>query len=305
MTIEAPKASADNVPKAIILVIFAMISFATQDAIIKILAADYPAVQVAWVRFVILPFIAVAYAWHRGALPNAFKSARPRLQIVRCSMIILDILTFVVALKFLPLADMHALVATSPLIIIALSALFLREKVGTRRWAAVAVGFIGVLIIVRPGITVFQPGSALGLAAAFLFSAYIVLTRAVSRYDSTETSFLYFAFFGLVVTTVFGPFFWVKPTPEAWFWLIVLSLVSAFSHLLLMMALELAPASILQPFNYLLLPLAAVFGLLIFNEFPDKWVIVGAVIIVASGLYAYFRERKLARDTKSNQPDAA
>ena len=285
----------DNVPRGILLILLAMAIFAGQDAVIKHLAATYSTPQILWVRYLMFACFALALALRKRPLRTVLKSARPGLQIVRSLMILGDMSCFVLAVSFLPLADTHSLVATFPLITTALAALFLKEPVGLRRWLAILTCFIGVLVILRPGITAIQPGAMWALTAAVFFSIYQVMTRVVSRHDDGETSLLYMAITGAVVTTVVGPFFWHPPDLAGWGWLLVLSILGTVTHLLLIKALEHAPASVLQPFNYTLLPWATLFGLLAFGHFPDFWTIIGALIVVASGLYTIYREHAARR----------
>lgn len=285
----------DNIPKGIAIIVTAMIVFATQDAIVKHLAQSYHPLHILWVRFLFLPVFAVAMCWRRGGIREGLRSSRPGLQIVRSLMLLADMFLFVIVIKIMPLADAHAIVAIFPLMVIALSALFLGEEVGLRRWTAVLVGFLGVLVIIRPGFSVIQPGAVLALVMSGFFSIYTVMTRAVSRSDSTETSMLYVAIVGLIGTTAVGPFFWVNPAPGDWIWLVILSISGAVGHFLLIMALDTAPASVLQPYNYILLLWATLMGFLIFGHLPDLWTVAGAAIIVGSGLYAFMRERQLKK----------
>lgn len=285
----------ENISRGIAFIVLAMTIFACQDAIIKHLSQDYSAIQVVWVRFLFFPIFAVVMAWRKGSVLRSLVSRRPFLQVIRCCMLLADMLLFVIAVRVLPLADTHALLASFPLIVVALSALFLGEHVGPRRWMAVVICFVGVLIILRPGLTVFQPSSGIVLLIAMFLALYTVLTRAVSRYDSSETSLLYLAIVGLVVTSAMGPFFWTWPTWQGWIWFAVISLTGAIGHFILILSLEMAPASILQPYNYVLLLGATILGFVFFGHFPDFWTIIGSCLIVGSGLYAFMRERQIER----------
>jgi drug/metabolite transporter (DMT)-like permease len=146
-----------------------------------------------------------------------------------------------------------------------------------------------------------QPGALVALLAALMFAGYNVLTRVAARHDDSETSLVYMAVTGAVVTTVIGPFFWQAPTLADWGWLLLLSCTAATGHMLLIKALEAAPASVLQPFNYTLLVFATVIGYLVFDNLPDLWTIAGAAIVVASGLYTIYRER--VRGARRPPPD--
>ncbi|MCR9219765.1 MAG: DMT family transporter [Alphaproteobacteria bacterium] len=291
----------DNPTLGIALVLGAMLIFATQDAVTKHLAQSYSTAQILWVRFVFYAAFALLYSLRKKPLSQCLKSERPRLQIFRSLLILVEIGTFVVAIRVLSLAEIHSLMATFPLIVTAFSALFLKETVGIRRWAAVLVGFLGVLVILRPGVEALQPGALVALAAAAMFAGYTVLTRVVARHDDSETSLVYMAVIGAVATTAVGPFFWTPPTLADWGWLLLLSCTAATGHMLLIKALEAAPASTLQPFNYTLLVFATVIGYLVFDNLPDLWTVVGAGIVVASGLYTIYRER--VRGARRPPPD--
>ena len=291
----------DNPTLGITLVVTAMLIFATQDAVTKHLAQTYSTPQILWVRFVFYAAFALLFSMRKKPLRQCFKSEAPWLQIFRSLLILAEIGLFIVAIRYLSLAEIHSLMATFPLMVTAIAAIFLREAVGIRRWSAVLVGFIGVLIILRPGLEALKPGAIVALFTAFLFASYNVMTRVVARYDDSETSLVYMAVIGAVVMTAIGPFFWTPPTLADWGWLLLLSCTAATGHMLLIQALEAAPASVLQPFNYTLLVFATCIGYLVFDSLPDLWTIVGASIVVASGLYTIYRER--VRGAKRPPPD--
>ncbi len=282
----------DNATFGITLVISAMFIFATQDAITKTLAATYSAPQILWVRFVFYALFALAFSARKRPLRFALRSRAPWLQVARSLLIVAEIALFIITIRYMSLAEMHALLATFPLMVTAIAALFLGEPVGIRRWGAVFAGFVGVLIIIRPGIIELQPGVLLALLTALMFAGYNVMTRMVAKYDDGETSTVYMAVIGAVVMTCLGPFYWIDPTLTDWMWLICLSFTAAAGHFLLIKALEIAPASTLQPFNYTLLVFATVIGYIFFDNLPDFWTVVGASVVVASGLYTIYRERR-------------
>jgi len=281
----------DNAPLGITLVIAAMFVFAAQDAITKGLASSYSAPQILWVRFAFYTLFALAFSARKRPLRDCLKSQVPWLQIARSLLICGEIGVFILAVRYMSLAEIHALIAAFPLMVTGIAALFLREHVGIRRWSAVFAGFIGVLVILRPGLIEIQPGALLALLSALMFAAYNVMTRLVSTHDDSETSMVYMAVVGTVVLTCIVPFFWTDPTPVDWGWLLCLSVAAATGHFLLIKALEIAPASTLQPFNYTLLVFATLIGYVVFGNLPDFWTVIGASIIVASGLYTIYRER--------------
>lgn len=277
-----------------LLMLVTMALMAAMDAAAKTLVADYAPWQVLFVRHVLL--LAFCLAWFGPSrLRTLLVSRRPGLQVVRVTALVAEIGMVLLAFRFMPLADVHALLAIAPLLVTALAFWLLGEPVGPRRWAAVAVGFVGVLIILRPGFGVFQLAALLPLGSAFLWALYQVLSRKLAAIDSSETAFLWLVVAGCVVPAL--PMPWLWRTPETWFdvgLFLVVSVLGAAGHFLLLLALRAAAASTLQPFGYTLLVWAALWGWLVFDEIPDLLTCVGAAIVVASGLYTWHRERKRA-----------
>lgn len=270
-----------------------MFVFASQDGLTKHLTTVIAVPQILLVRYLFFVALALWLTRRSGVVP-ALRSKRPWLQISRSLVLVTEIAIFAMAVRFLPLADTHAVIASTPLIVTVLSVPMLGETVGMRRWIAVGAGFAGMLIILRPGYTVFQPASSLALLAAVMFAVYIVLTRMVSRYDGSETTVLYTALAGAAVMLVIGPFYWTPPDAATWMLLLAIACTGAGGHFLFIKALEAAPASVLQPFNYTVLVWATVIGYLFFDDLPDEATVLGALVIVASGLYTFYRERKQA-----------
>ena len=181
--------------------------------------------------------------------------------------------------------------ASVPLIVLALAVPILKERVGHRRWFAVILGFLGVLIILRPGFGNWQPILFLPLLGAFGFAVYLVLTRMAAKFDTIGTSAFYTGLVGLSVLTIFLPLEWKTPTIEEWGWLLLASVLGLCGHISVIKALSMAEASVLQPFFYVVLVWATFLGFIIFDDIPDFITIIGACIIVGSGLYAWYRER--------------
>lgn len=265
--------------------------FACQDAITKKLSTEFPPAVIIMVRFWVMIVYAAIFLRFKGVpLRRSLASRRPVLQVFRSIVLVVEIGFFIVALRTLSLAEIHSLMATFPLMATAISIPLLGEKVGLRRWMAVAVGFAGVLIILRPGYGVFDFGAVYGLITAALFALYTVLTRLVGRTDSSEMSFFYFALVGMVSSSVIGVFVWVPPNAVEWLMIAGIGVSSSFAHLMLIMALKFADAAVLQPFNYMLLVWAVLVGYVVFDDLPDLWTVVGAAVIVSSGLYTLYRE---------------
>lgn len=266
--------------------------FAANDAVTKILTQSYAIGQILMVRYLVFTFCVLLYFAHEGRLRHALRSSRPWIQIARSLMIVAQTALIAFGLRYLGMAELHALFATSPLMATALAAPLLAEQVRWRRWASVLLGFLGTLIILRPGVEVFDPAAIVPLAAAGTFALYNLMTRMTGLVDPAETSLLYMALAGSVAMTIFGSPLWQAPDLRDWGMLVVLAFGSLLGHYLLIKALQLAPASALQPFNYSLLVWATVIGFLVFGDLPDVPTIVGAMLIVAGGCYVIWRERE-------------
>lgn len=276
----------ENVGRGILILVTAMFVFACQDGITKILAERFAPPQIIWIRFG--AFILLGLWLVRGqGLGRAFHTGAPWLQLGRGVVLVTQMTGFVLAVRYLPLADTHVIMSSTPLIVTVLAVPLLGETVDLRRWLAVLAGFGGVLVILRPGLGVMAPGSGIALGVAIIYAMFILLTRKLSRVDGAGTTLVWTGAVGLVSMTVAAPLVWVWPDFREWVLLGLLALVSAASHWLLIKALECAPASILQPYSYSILLWATVLGWLVFGDLPDLYTIAGAVIIVASGLYTY------------------
>jgi drug/metabolite transporter (DMT)-like permease len=275
---------------AIGLVILSMLGFAGMDAMSKLLASTYAITQILWVRYIVFAVFAIALVRRAGVLATAH-SNRPWLQGTRALLLVMENAVFVLAFMFLPLAEVHAIAAASPLIVVALAAPLLGEKVDVRRWLAVLAGFLGVLAIVRPGFRTADWHILVPLAGALMWGMYQILVRLCSRTDSAGTTLLWSAGVGLAATTLTGPLQWTNPDATGWALLMGVALAGSLAHYALIKALGYAEATVLQPYSYALLVFATLFGLAVFGHVPDAWTIGGAVIIVASGLYSWHRDR--------------
>ena len=279
----------------IILALMTVFVFAAQDGITKVLVRDHAPAQIIMVRFWAFAIFAIVFAAMRGGLGAAVRSKTPGLQIVRSVLLILQMMVFALGLRYLGLADAHALFAIYPLMATALAMPILGEHVGWRRLMAVGVGFLGALVIIRPGLTVFDPAGFIQLSAALGFAFYSLLTRKVSFRDSFATSILYLGIVGAIAATAIGLPFWTTPDGDALLLLLILSTTGIVGHLLLIKALEYAPATLLQPFNYTSLVWASLIGFTVFGEIPDRWTIAGAMLIVGAGGYVVWRERRIGK----------
>ncbi len=279
------------------LMLLAMFLLASMDAIAKHLTETLAVPQILAIRFWIFFTFATVLVSRKG-FARTVRSARPRLQIVRALILVCEMTGFIFAFSVMPLAAVHAIAAVSPLIVMALAALFLGEAIGPRRWAAVAGGFVGILIIIRPGVGVFEPAAAVAFAAALGWAVYQVLLRAVARYDSAETTTFFTASVGIVCFSCVAPFVWTAPTPVEWLWLGAIGALGSVGHFLRPAAYRYADAATLQPFGYAMPIWAAIMGWLVFRNLPDLWTFVGGGVVIASGLYALWRERVAGKRAK-------
>jgi drug/metabolite transporter (DMT)-like permease len=274
-----------------LLTMFAMLCFAGMDTISKWLVADYAVTQMMWIRSALF-FLFAWFVVRKQGLRAALRSARPWLQVLRSLVAIVEGGVFVLAFRYLPLADTHAIAAISPLVVIALGILWLGEPAAPPRLVAVAAGFAGVLLILRPGFRVLDWPLLLPLAGALLWALYQLLTRLCSREDSPDTSLIWAALVALVATSFAGPLEWRWPTAGAWALMAVISLMGAAAHYALIKALDFAGAGAVQPYAYTLLVWVALLGFLVFGNMPDAWTIAGAAIVVLSGIYCWREDRR-------------
>jgi drug/metabolite transporter (DMT)-like permease len=274
----------------ILLFVTAMVLFVTGDSFLKIALRTYPIAQILMFKFWAFVAFALVLAGLRGSLAKVFRTRRPLLQIGRGATLVADHFIFAISLGLLGLSAVHAIYATMPLIATALAVPVLGEKVGWRRWSAVGVGFAGALLIIRPGGDVLALASLVALLGAASFAVYGIATKLASRSESFETNLLFAALVGAVVTTPLGAAVWVPPDATGWALIVTLTATSLIAHLCVIRAYTITPATILQPFNYTLIALATTIGMLVFDEQPALLSIVGALIVVASGLYVAWRE---------------
>lgn len=278
------------------LMVLTTVIFSSQDGITKHLAGHYPVVMVVMLRFWFFGAAALVIAARRaGSIRAAIATRHPWLQCFRGAVVAVQICLSGYAFANLGLIQTHAVMVCGPLVIAALSGPILGEQLGWRRWAAIAVGGIGVLIILRPDATVFTALSLLPLGAAILWSLYVLATRYVSRADSAMVSFLWTGLAGALAVTGPGLWFWVGMTPGDWGWMLALCCTSVTGHFLLIKAYDLAEASALQPLTYLQLVFISVFGVFLFGEVLRPNVIIGTVIVVAAGLFTLWRQQVRAR----------
>ena len=262
----------------------AMLLLPVMDGLAKVLTARYPVLQVSWARFffallVLLPF-ARGLSLRALLLPDQLG-----LQLARSIFQVAAVSLFFLTISYLPLADSLALAFLYPMITVALAALLLGEHVDARRWLTVAVGFLGAIVIIRPGFGVFQPASLLGLGTSFVFAAVIILTRKLAGTAPPAVILIWGTLVGAVLTTLLVPTVWVTPSLADLGVMLALGAIGAVGHMLLLRAYEMAKASVLAPLGYVEMISAVAVGWLVFGDFPDAMTWLGIAIIVASGVY--------------------
>ncbi|MES2713055.1 MAG: DMT family transporter [Pseudomonadota bacterium] len=273
----------------------ALALFVLMDTLIKLLTAQFSVPQLMWARFAFsFATVAVFFQVTMGSLP--WRSRAPMLQTVRSLLLCSCSLLFSTALSYIPLADATAVGFASPLFTVALAALLLREKVGWRRWAGVAIGLCGVLIVLRPP---FLTGGAaphwatmLPLGTALLFAFYQILTRKLASLDDPRTTILHTAFAASLVVSVVQPFVWVWPSSGQWAVLVLLGALGGIGHGLLVLAYARAPASLLAPISYSQLGWAILASMVVFGDRPDLITLVGMGVIATGGVLVALPSRR-------------
>lgn len=283
----------DNPRLGIMLMVATMTVFALQDGLSRYLAETYNVISIVTIRYVFLMLFVLAYsAKQQGGIRAVAGTQQLILQISRGVLMAAQICIAVLSFSSLGLVNFHAVFASYPLMVMALSVPILGEHVGWRRWLAVSVGFCGVLLILRPGTAMFSGASILPVIAALMMAIYGIMTRFAARRDSAIKSFFWTAIAGGVAMLSIAPPFWAPPQGSDWGWMGLLCLTGAVGHYLLIKALDATKASTIQPFAYLQLVFASSIGVLVFDDILDPMLLIGSAIIVSSGLFALQRERK-------------
>jgi len=287
-----------DVTRGILFMVGTIAVFPVMNAMAKTLGQSYSPLQVVWARvFVHVLAVVVFFGWRMG-LVRLYTSRRPKLQLARSSLQLVSNTCFFFAIPLIPLAEAQTISFITPFIICGLAVLMLGEAVGPRRWTAIALGFLGALIVIRPGFGdgVNPLGALLMLGNCTAYGMYAVLTRRVADADSPATSVAYSALVATAVTSCLVPFVWIAPRSLGDLAMFVaLGFLGALGHYMVAQAYRHAGASTLAPFGYLQLIGAVTMGYLVFSDVPSAWTWLGAAVIVASGLYVAHREAVLAR----------
>ncbi len=295
---------APNVLKGILYMLGAAVAFPIMNAMVKYLSRDYPIPELIWARNLgHLVFVVAMFAPGRGV--RLFATRHPGFQLGRSLMLLTSTSFFFTAISIIPLTEASAVSFTGPFMVAALSVPILHERVGAGRWAAIALGFAGALVVIRPGAGVVHWASFLVLGSAVCYALYQVFTRIVGATDPPETSVSYSALVGTVAMGLIVPFFW-KP-PQDLLGLVLICLLGVFGglgHYCVARALLWGPASVLSPFNYAQLVGAALLGYTVFGDAPAVTTWIGSAVIVASGLYLAFGESWRSRPKQATPANA-
>lgn len=286
----------------IIALLVAVAAFSLMDAIAKLLVETYSPLLAVWAR--LFGNILILLIILRGRTWRAVRSRKPMLQLARATAQVSSLVLFFFSLRWIGLAEANAIAATGPAMIAVLAALILRERLGLRRTLGVAIALIGAMIIIRPGAGVFQPAALLPLAAALTYSFGAIFTR-MARADSVQTSMLWSVGIGSILFTLALPLFWQPIAFRHIPLFMALGVLGMIGQGLLIRAFSLAEASAVAPFDYSILLWAGLWGWLMFGALPDGWTVIGAIVIVAAGLYIWWRESRLARAGKLRRKPAA
>ena len=284
-----------NTRLGILLMIATTFVFAMQDGLSRHLAGNYNVLMVVMIRYWFFAAFVIFLAGRKaGGIRQAAATTQPVLQVLRGLLLAAEICVMVLAFTLLGLVDSLAVFTCYPLLVAALSGPILGEKVGWRRWAAIGIGCLGVLIILQPGVTVFSPAALVPLASATMFALYSLLTRYAARRDSTATSFFWTGVAGCVAMTAVGLWFWEPMTGRDWGLMGALCVMGALGHWLLIRCYEVAEASAVQPFAYLQLVFASFIGIYVFGEVLKTNVVIGAGLVVGAGIFTLLRSRRVA-----------
>ncbi len=272
--------------------ILSVFFYSINDALLKWLAGTYHPMQIIFCRsfFTILPLL--AYALYKGSW-ESFKTKNYRYQILRAFIAALSVPLYIYAYWSLPLADAYAVSYVAPLFMAIFAIPILGEKVSSHAWIAISVGFLGVLVMMRPGSAVLSLGGFSAFSAGSVFALSLVMSRMLSKTETNISITAWFMLACFIMSSVFMPFVWIETTLYDWFLFAVLGLVGCGALYTITFALSLAPASIIGPLDYLLLVFGAVFGYYIWGDIPDEYVVLGAFILVGSGLYLIYNEARI------------
>jgi drug/metabolite transporter (DMT)-like permease len=280
--------------KAIILNASAWMIVPVMDAYAKFLSSSMDVLQITWARyfFTVVFTLSLMLIFYRQSL---VWSKKPLLQLIRGLILVFSTYLFFYSISFISLPKALTLAFVAPLIVTTLSPFFLKEKVGIRRWTAVSIGFIGTLIVIRPGFIEFNLATFAALGNGICYGFYLILTRKLSTSDNPLLTLLFTGTVGAIILSLFMPSVWINPTSNQWLMMAIIGLIASVAHLFLILSLKYADASKLAPLGYTEIITNIIISYYFFNELPDNWTYLGLFIIVLSGLYISRREYLLSR----------
>ena len=278
--------------KAIIFSLLGWMFLPVMDGLAKYLSADLPILQITWARyfFTVVFTLPIMFFFFNKQL---IWSDKPKLQILRGLILLFANICFFYSISVIALAKALTLAFIAPLIVTAFSPILLGEKVGFKRWTAVVIGFIGSLVVIRPGFLEINLASLSALGTGFLYGFYLIITRKLSTSDNPLLTLLITGLVGAVLVSIIIPFYWIKPTINQWSLMAGIGIFACIGHLFLILSLKYADASKLAPLGYTEIIPNILIGYYFFSEMPDNWTYLGLVIIVLSGLYISRREKVL------------
>ena len=271
--------------------LIAYFSFSLLDAVQKTAIIYHSVFQLLFIKYCFVLILSIIES-RRKKNYSFYKSGNIRLQILRSVLSIVESGCFVLSFRYLSLADTHSIASLTPVLVVALSAIILREQVSLKTWVAIFVGFIGVLVIMRPGLSIFDPKSLIPLAGAFFLSCYQIVTRKASETDSNETSLFYTSIVGIFLMGILGYNFWQPLMELSIVFFIAIGFFFSLGLYFQIIALSMARAGIIQPFHYTLIFWAIILGYIFYNDFPDIPTLVGALIITVSGIYTLYSKEQ-------------
>ena len=284
----------NNVLFGITLMVITTFMFSSMDGVSRYLAENNNVFTLVTMRYWFIAFVMMVTCLSiKNRVSDILNTKQPYIQFSRGVILSLNNCLVVYTFTLLGLVETHAIIACYPLIVAGLSVPFLGERFGWRRWMAIFTGFIGVIIILRPNTNVITEGSIFAIVGAIMFAVYLILTRYVSRSDTAITSFFWTGIGGTVTMSLISLFIWDNILKEDYLWLLLMCILSAGSHFMMVKTLQVAEASVVQPFSYLQLVFGSIIGVTIFSESIDLMIIVGALVVIGSGLFTTWREYKI------------
>jgi len=270
----------------IVLILLTYLSFGVLDTIQKTAVQYHSVFVLLFVKYTFCLIFSFFIA-KKNNVKNYYLSNNYKIQITRCILSVCEACFFVLSFRYLALADAHTIGSLSPVLVVFFSYLILREKINLATWVAIGISFFGVILIMRPGLTIFNPYLIIPLLAAFFYSLFQIATRLNAQYDDNETMLFYNGLIGVIITSILSIFFWQPLHSFSFIFFIFLGFFFCTGLFLQIKALSITPASVLAPYNYSIIVWAILFGLVVYKEIPDIFTIIGAIIIVVSGVFIF------------------